>query len=79
MLYKHVKTKPNASRYIEALIKQDFQAEHKQDIYKAIIKQLVADDAILIEIGVRLKELASKPTEIKNGDTSLVINSDWGA
>lgn len=78
LIYRHVKSKPNATRYIEGLIKQDFQMEQKEPLYEAIIQRFLKDgeaQAILVR---RLNEAAKKPVVVEEAGVKY-IKDDWGA
>lgn len=81
IVYNHVKTKPNASRYIEALIKQDLQYERRDSIYTAITGHLLKDEEYLVKLASKLKNIGGATHVKKTGDdVSIVSGQDiWGA
>ena len=77
MVYYHVKTKPNASRYIEALVKQDLQMQQRQPIYSAITEQMLKDDKFL---ALLKQQLGSAGPVVEKVDNELsIVKGDWGA
>lgn len=78
IIFRYVKSKPNASRYIEGLIKQDFQMEQKEPLYQAFIARLLKDDEVLGVLAKRFNEVANKPI-IEKADGVSYVKDDWGA
>lgn len=53
-LWRHVKNKPNHSRYVEGLIKQDIQMEHTKPIVEAVKQELMQNEGFFFELSQRL-------------------------
>ena len=73
-LFVHIKNKPNISRYIEELIKQDIQMQQKKPIIEAVRTSLLEDEYFIAEISRRIG--ANKGVTM---DTQVVTDPDWGA
>lgn len=73
--YQYMKTKPNVSKYVEALVIQDMQVRRKEAIYEAITSRMLKDTEFLILLSKTLSERASKPLVTGGVD----LNPDWGA
>lgn len=50
VLFQHAKSKPNVSRYIEGLIKQDLQLELTMPIVQAVRQELMGDEEFFTEV-----------------------------
>lgn len=51
---KHVRSKPNYSRYIENLVIADMQSENRKPIVKAVKMELMADEEFFSELVERV-------------------------
>lgn len=75
--YRHVRTKPNMSRYIEGLITQDMQMNLKKPIYTAITNDILKDEEFLAFLKQRLNEVGGV---VKQVDKDIsIVEGDWGA
>ena len=54
-LWVFIKNKPNKSRYIEELIKQDIQQAQVKPIVQSVIHELMSNETFFREISERLK------------------------
>lgn len=77
MVHRYVRTKPNYSRYIEGLIKQDMQLQNKEAIYEAITERMLKDDAYLARLAQRLNKSGPVVEQVDKGVT--VVQGEWGA
>ena len=59
-LWVFIKNKPNKSRYISELIKQDIQMQNTRPIVKAIREELLADEDFFQELTSRTKQHTSQ-------------------
>ena len=75
--YQYAKTKPNLSRYIEALIIHDMQIEKKEAIYEAITSRMLKDPEFIAQFTQQLKR--SGPVVHKIDKEVTVVEGDWGA
>jgi hypothetical protein len=54
-LWVFIKNKPNKSRYIEELVKQDIQQAQVKPIVQSVIQELLVNESFFREMGERLK------------------------
>lgn len=85
VLWRHVQSKPNASRYIEALIKQDFQMQRSEPLYDALVARLLKDSEALGQLRLALTKQPDAlrkvvtQREYRADDVRIDTNTDWGA
>ena len=77
-LYGFIKNKPNKSRYIEELIKQDIQLKESPKIYTAITQQILEDVEFLESLRLKLSKVKGESRTDLGGETIIETN-DWGA
>lgn len=61
-LYSHIKEKPNLSRYIEELVKQDIQMQYQKPITQAVIAELLENEMFISELSSRLGSTPHQPS-----------------
>ncbi len=78
-LWVYIKDKPNKSRYVEELIKQDIQQAQVKPIVQSVIQELLSNETFFREMGERLR-LPDRPTlrVEKVEDTVLAPNLSVG-
>lgn len=77
LLVTFIKSKPNYSRYVEALVKQDMQLQATEPIYEAITQKMLKDDTYLAILAKRLQ--TAGPVVQKVDRDVTIVQGDWGA
>ena len=65
-LWVHIKNKPNKSRYISELIKQDIQLLHTRPIVQAVSSELLQNEGFFREIQSRVRSDSGVPSTPDN-------------
>ena len=77
VVYNHVRTKSNYSRYIESLIKEDMQMQMQKPIYQAVTREMLQDKEFLALLKQKLNQAG--PVVKKIDDDVQLVQGDWGA
>lgn len=69
-LWGAIKDKPNVSRYIGGLVKQDVQMQFVKPIVKAVIDELLSSELFFTELRLRLEISQKQENSITNSTTT---------
>lgn len=75
-LYNLIKHKPNLSRYIEELVKQDLQQKQVKSIVKGVVDDLLTNEPFINELSMRISYRQGQST---NHGVEVDPNPNWGA
>lgn len=78
-IWAYIKNKPNRSRYIEELIREDLQTTNSQGIYEALTARILSDNEYLPKLALKLSQTGSKDVVLSQSESVQVVSGDWGA
>jgi len=74
-LWVHIKDKPNRSRYIEELIKQDIHQAQIKPIVQSVSDELLSDEGFFNELSLRLNVTSFRSSTSSRSEASSKFSS----